>query len=74
MDIGVPLLELGEYDVSPLCDVILAQGGESQIGGHQYVLIRRFIEANATYWRHRSFVGRVSKVLARRIPRTRKSG
>ena len=28
MDIGVPLRELGEYDVSPLCDVILAQGEE----------------------------------------------
>ena len=32
MDIGVPLLELGEYDVSPLCDVILAQGEEVWLG------------------------------------------
>jgi len=32
MDIGVPLRELGEYDIVPLRDVILAQGDEVWLG------------------------------------------
>ena len=32
MDIGVPLRDLGEYDVAPLRDVILALGEEAWLG------------------------------------------
>ena len=32
MDIGVPLRELGEYDIAPLRDVILAQGEDVWLG------------------------------------------
>jgi len=32
MDIGVPLRELGEYDIAPLRDIILAQGEDVWLG------------------------------------------